>query len=530
MASPDSSQPPPSPTTPLPPAVRDTPASAGARRTPVALLVMESVQAVLTALMLAFVFRAFFVEAFVIPTGSMAPTLLGRHATMLCPVCGWEINYGPEAGVRDRHAPFVAPALAYCPNCHTRIPLDRVPIRPRGGDRILVHKWPYALGGWLGPHRWDVIVFRDPSDPTQNYIKRLVGLPGETVEIIDGDVFIRRAREDRPHIVRKTPAAQRSLWFVVFDQDYLPGDDQRAGRPPAWVNLAADAAAGAWTGLDSRVIRFDASDDREHVITFSPIGPAAHQYFQDIYGYNHGTGGNYVADVRITADVTLNGAGPAGWMRWEIQCNDRRFSATFRPDGEVTLASEPAGGGERTRLGAARIGPLRTGRPVRCEFGHVDYRVYVEVDGRRLLATTDAQYGPDVERLRRLRRIAPPRLRIAAAGVPLTLEHLRVDRDVYYTYSRHNSYRAYAGHGFRLGPDEYFVLGDNSPNSFDSREWFQAGLHLRRALNSDAYRVGTVRSDQIVGQAFFVYLPGLLPIDERGRWHVPDVGRMRFVR
>lgn len=530
MVSSAPSQPPPSPPGSLPPAVRDASAG-GDHHTPTSLVVMESIQAVLTALMLAFVFRAFFVEAFVIPTGSMAPTLLGRHATLICPVCGWEINYGPERGVRERGGPFVAPSQVYCPNCHTRIRLRDELVHPRGGDRILVDKWPYALGGRFGPHRWDVIVFRDPSDPTQNYIKRLVGLPGETIEIIDGDVFVAHPGEKEPHIARKTAAAQRSLWFVVFDQDYLPADEERTGRSPAWVPVREEReSAGAWRGLDTRVIRFEPTDDAEYELTFSPIGPSAHQYLQDIYGYNHGTGGNFVPDVRITADVTFGDARSGGLMRWEIACNGRVFAATFRGEGRVVLSSHPAGEGTETLLGDATVPALRSRGPVHVEMGHVDYRVYVAVNGRRMLATTDAQYAPDVGRLRRLRRIAPPRLHIAAAGVPLMLEHLRVDRDVYYTYSRHNSQRAYAGHGFRLRSDEYFVLGDNSPNSFDSREWFEAGLHLRRALRADTYRVGTVRADQIVGQAFFVYLPGLLPIDARGRWHVPDVGRMRFVR
>src|SRR3984885_11111668 len=57
--------------------------------------VKETVESILVAFILAFIFRSFVVEAFVIPTGSMAPTLLGAHMHFRCPDCGyeWDVNY-----------------------------------------------------------------------------------------------------------------------------------------------------------------------------------------------------------------------------------------------------------------------------------------------------------------------------------------------------------------------------------------------------------------------------------------------------
>src|SRR5215212_613485 len=57
--------------------------------------VKETIESILIAFILAFVFRAFVVEAFVIPTGSMAPTLLGAHMRFTCRECGyqWDTNY-----------------------------------------------------------------------------------------------------------------------------------------------------------------------------------------------------------------------------------------------------------------------------------------------------------------------------------------------------------------------------------------------------------------------------------------------------
>jgi signal peptidase I len=491
--------------------------------------VIESIQIVLTALMLAFMLRAFFIEAFIIPTGSMATSLLGQHGVLVCPDCGWTFDYGPALGRgrQDRADGFLVPPFAFCPNCHTRTELDPERVAVRAGDRILVHKWPYVLGGLLGPRRWDVIVFRDPAQPSQNFIKRLAALPEETIEIVDGDVYIKSPDEDEFHVARKTPTAQSQLWFVVFDQDYLPTDAARVHRPPAWVTEEPNERESAgWRGLETRVIRYEADDDLPRAISFEPTG--SRYYLQDVCSYNHGSGGNYVGDVRIVGEVTwVRGA---GWLRWEITRDERVFAAQLSRSGKLSLSMKSTGDVADERvLGTTQIAALGR-RPRAIEFGHVDYRAYVKVDGRELLATTDEQYAPDLDRLRTTQRVAPVRLRLVASGLALELRGLRVDRDVHYAYDRASTQRAYAGHPFRLGRDEYFVLGDNSPNSYDSREWCGVGRHLEEALRAGRYQVGTVRADQIVGQAFFVYLPGLLPLDQRGGWRIPDVGRMRFIR
>ena len=494
---------------------------------PLGARIVESIQTVLTALMLAFMFRAFFVEAFIIPTGSMAQSLLGQHGVLLCTTCGWEVDYGPGVVRADRPNEFIPPKQAFCPNCHAFIPVPEGRATYRAGDRILVHKWLYILGGPLRPDRWDVIVFRDPGNSTQNYIKRVVGLPGETIEIIDGDVYIQPPHADGFHIARKTPAAQESLWFVVFDQSYLPTDPARSHQPPAWVPANPDRAPDVgWSGLDTRVIRHDAHDGIPREIVFAPIG--SRYYLQDVYGYNHGGAGHYVGDARILAEVTATTG--SGWLRWELVRDGQSFVAQLDSNGRLRLSTIPAGAGSvETTLATAEVSPLVDGRPHVAEFGHLDYRVYVRLDGREVLASTPAQYAPQVDDLRNSRRIAPLELRIAAKDLTLTMRGLRVDRDVHYVQTA-NTLRGQAGNPFTLGDGEYFVLGDNSPDSVDSREWFHVGLHLQASLQCGAYRLGTVRADQIVGKAFFVYLPGLLPIDGADRWRIPDLGRMRFIR
>src|SRR5688572_10989508 len=74
----------------------------------------DTIESILIAFILAFIFRAFVVEAFVIPTGSMAPTLLGAHARVTCADCGYqfECNYstgGGGGGTEEQDIPSAVP-------------------------------------------------------------------------------------------------------------------------------------------------------------------------------------------------------------------------------------------------------------------------------------------------------------------------------------------------------------------------------------------------------------------------------------
>jgi len=483
---------------------------------PRATRVAEILQTVLTGLILAFIFRAFLVEAFIIPTGSMADTLLGAHATRVCPACGWEFDFAPLRTAAPG-AGFVVPPEIICPNCQFAFEATPTDTAPKAGDRILVHKWPYALAGLCPPQRWDVIVFRDPADPDQHYIKRLVGQPGETVELVDGDVFI------DGRIARKPPEVQATLWMVVFDQAHLASANAPSGRLPRWIALDPPDPTGAgWAGLDQRTIRYDGLDQTGREIIFN--ADTGTEYLLDLYAYNRHSSGAFVGDVRIVAEFTPRAGN--GVCRWELLRSPQRFFAELHRDGHVVLGAEALDAAGCTfTLDEHLNTALALGRPVAVEFGHVDFRVYLTIDGQEVLSSTDELYAPRLEHLRTAARARPVGLRIGARDLACELRRLRIDRDVHYTSRPVQALRATTGRPFTLLAEEYFVMGDNSPDSHDSREWTEAGPHL-----PPDYRPGTVRADQIVGQAAFVYLPGLLPLGTGARWSVPDIGRVRFVR
>lgn len=194
----------------------------------------ETFESIVVAFILAFLFRAFEAEAFVIPTGSMAPTLFGRHKEATCNECGFRFVFGASDEMDDATGlfnPMRRIESAICPNCRFENSVRDLPVFK--GDRILVNKFPYEFAD---PQRWDVPVFKYPEKPTTNYIKRMVGLPNETLVIKRGDVY--RVEEDRSvGILRKKPSKQRALQIPVHDNNHLESRLHAKGWPKRWAAM-----------------------------------------------------------------------------------------------------------------------------------------------------------------------------------------------------------------------------------------------------------------------------------------------------
>lgn len=478
---------------------------------------IETSQTLVTGICLALIFRAFFIEPFLIPTGSMADGLLGDHYAAVCAHCGWLFNAGANGAARPNPETNGATISLRCPNCQQYSELPTLSLAC-AGDRVLVQKWPLAItGGGLRP--WDVIVFHDPANDSQNLIKRLIALPGENVELLDGDVYI------DGRIRRKTAVAQRVLWSTVFDQDYVPVEAASGQMPTPWVSdeVEAQGQATAWNGLGGRLICYRGLDDVARRITFSPVH--SRNYLQDDCGYNQFAPTNYVGDFRLSFDIAFL-AGYGG-LRLELDRGNAQFAAEVTCDGVLALYQELDDPVTPERvIGRTRMRQRAVGQRLHIEFSHVDYRVLLTINGREYLATSEGDYAPDIERLRTYERLQPARLDIVALNLSADMRHLRLERDVHYLGTGR---RAGPGEPFALGPDEFFVLGDNSPNSNDSRDWLRVGALWQPALEAGRYRLGTVPRSEIVGRAFLVYLPGPQALGASS-WRMLDLGRVRWVR
>ena len=141
------------------------------------------------------------------------------------------------------------------------------------GDRILVGKFIYELAD---PKRWDVIVFKFPGDATTdartNFIKRLVGLPGETIRIQHGDVWVRRGQEPF-QIARKPPEKLLAMLQPVFDNDYMP-QIAKCGWPARWQpEPSADGStAGQWSSDDYATFHTDGTGSGRKLASLPPSG------------------------------------------------------------------------------------------------------------------------------------------------------------------------------------------------------------------------------------------------------------------
>ncbi|MEW6573680.1 MAG: signal peptidase I [Bacillota bacterium] len=91
------------------------------------------------------------------------------------------------------------------------------------GDRIIVSKLSYRLHP---PERGDIIVFRFPLNEKKNYVKRLIGLSGETVQLSDGKLFINGRETPEPYLPPGTYFADFGPVKVPEDSYFMLGDNR----------------------------------------------------------------------------------------------------------------------------------------------------------------------------------------------------------------------------------------------------------------------------------------------------------------
>jgi signal peptidase I len=276
-------------------------------------VIRDYVESIAMAIMLAFIFRMFLLEAFVIPTGSMAPTLHGRHMDVICLECGFQYQTGASSENPDSRQRREV-VETDCPLCRYPMELDKEyepNERSFMGDRILVSKFSYSVGD---PKRWQVIVFKFPGNAKQNYIKRLVGLPGERIKISGGDIYAvppDAADRETFQIVRKPPRKLLAMLQLVHDSEYVPTSLDSAGWPARWQPWSSDGnqGNGNWTkttkpgeymvkgnGNQVSYLRYrhhqpTRSDwaDVEAAVERMKDGGLQGKLITDYYAYNHGS-------------------------------------------------------------------------------------------------------------------------------------------------------------------------------------------------------------------------------------------------
>jgi len=142
--------------------------------------IIENLKTLIYALILALIIRSFLFQPFYIPSSSMEPNLLVGDRLF---VAKYEYGY-------SRHS---------------------FPFSPKFTDKRFVAK---------KPSRGDVIVFKTPADNRTDYIKRLIGLPGDTIQMIDGEIFLNKEKIKRRSIkiTKEINCGKKSINVNAFEE------------------------------------------------------------------------------------------------------------------------------------------------------------------------------------------------------------------------------------------------------------------------------------------------------------------------
>ncbi len=551
--------------------------------------------------------RAFVLEGYLISTGSMAPGLLGFHRRIQCPSCEFDFAFGVsfddsvENGAGAIHEPEGPRRYATCPNCG-QINIDVSGVPNSHGDQLLVQKHVYDL---RPPHRWETVVFHNPASPGEAYVKRVVGLPGENIRVLNGDVYI------NGQIARKDFAQQQWMRIPVCDLHHLAAaeewqlpwelDDtwtasegklQLKSAPEAeatfdahWIRfrnwrwfgghhvaetpLSADGLKD-WKSFAERFNTFPVTwatrlhyDAEREVLQCEGVMPddlqrdlladattddfraaiyrlAALSHLSpvtDRYGYNAMVASpEYVVDD-LMLRAALSWIEPPESIRVQVPVGTQTFEIIVLPQESVVqlMSLDDHKLLSKGTLPADAAGQQTVSASVVLEVSNFDRQVIVAINGVPCLpalevkpdaspeealeanVATVAGQKMDVRKASQitLRLEQQKRWALGVAGNGVQISDLEMYRDVFYTPGRR---RNAIDSEYAVPEASYFVQGDNSPVSSDSRNWVNPSVPHRL----------------LIGKPFLVHLPSHPAVLQFGgqQWpiRVPEWSRIRYIR
>jgi signal peptidase I len=338
-------------------------------------------------------------------------------------------------------------------------------------DYILVDKTAFLR---RNPRRWDIVVFNPPEKAERSrsgeeapektaFVKRCVGLGGESLDLLGGDLYV------DGRLARRGRRVEDAMMVPLYDLGRDLRDSAARSRSGFLADMVFDGTwtmrTGAWS---IRGDAFHAAPTEDGEARLEKLGELTNSYLQV-----DGNWANYYA--------------PAGDL-------EVRFRAEPRDPGTTVGADLTEGTGDAAQRHSLRIGPhgvlLRSGsrtwrsplaragagRPLDVAFRNVDDRLTVSVDGETLLRVKLPA------RTTRPREPEPGGVELVAEGGCASFGAVRILRDIVYVRGEGSWPRVVPG-------GSLFMLGDNTGNSSDSRVW------------------GTVPEKDLIGVPFFVVYP-----------------------
>jgi signal peptidase I len=343
-----------------------------------------------------------------------------------------------------------------------------------------------------------VIAFRQPGSATRVAVKRVVGLPGESVRIYQGQVVV------NGRLQRKTVPEQRALAVPVHDARYVPNracflprwyDDQNTNRwfesRGQFTHIAGPTNRIAWLTYHHGICITEGETHECPVTTDGAYNQLQNRHPHRVHP---------VADLWISFRV-VRAAGD-GELRF---CGrDGREEFVLAVDFGAGLCQVRRNG---KPVGDAKEIPARL-ENTRTIVSLVDCQFLVAMDDRVVVALPYDWKGGG-------RSGTSRPFSIGARSLSVQIEDLQVFRDVYYDHPVGVEARWGLDSPVLLSDNEYFVLGDNSTVSQDSRTWS---------------RGPGVSTELFVGKPFLVHWPGRrLNLFGTG-FQVPHPAHIRYIR
>lgn len=374
---------------------------------------------------------------------SMAPTLMPEHASLECDACGVSLKLDlTPANVADSRMP----TSIVCHNCMATVELG-ASLQVVEADWVRIDKRALAR---RAPQRWEIIAARDPLDADRIVVKRVVGLPGDSLKMLGDVLQIVDSHGEQQSLARDDLKLPTSIapWISVCRQPEFESRDVD-GPSRRWHNVGSSS----WS-RKGRGFYVDAeAGTKEHQLSYRHED--AHQGTEPAVVYDDNPFNASVSRM-LTPATTIRFAGVAtleGTGQLLLRCNvgndhcnvvvDSAKRAWWIEGDEVAIHKVQADTIEFQLIVEESFG-IRIDRDV----------VWVP----RTSNSIGASKTP----------AGQARFVVGAKGLSASITRLRVDKLANVTL---DSPRRSTDREWRLRDDEFFLLGDNAPVSIDSRHW-----------------------------------------------------------
>lgn len=377
---------------------------------------------------------------------SMAPMLMGEHHASECSECGFEMRFE----IMKSDSKFI------CSNCGAENRLANREVKTLLGDQRLFETCPSNRA----IQHWEVVAFKSTTGNEPDHkVKRIVGLPGETIELQAGDLYVNGERIVKPENVFE------KMRILVHDSNSAPKSN------PRWMRNQQQAHFPVKLSSDNTSLRY------QHIGCYRKRDQRREELIKDYYGFNQTLSRslNTVSDFGVAITLT----DPAG-LQIELEMRSQKYGRVqfdFEQNTDQSALDRYSIWQRLNEEGKKKgfAGSL-SNLPGSCvlQFWLLDGVARLIVDGTVCGEHQLDENRPVPPRPLTKTQVKDARFEVITPSNQIVLSKLtakngeirriRIFRDLYY-------YDRQPGRKHALGEDEYFVLGDNVPVSNDSRHF-----------------------------------------------------------